>query len=68
MTWQLEAAYPIYSFSSLQQIDDSIGNYVDAQKRNWVLQFQSEFELGKFEQKIFAAWHSLYQVKQFSLV
>jgi len=44
------------------QIDDSIGSSTDAAKRSWILKFQSEYELGKFEQKIFALWHSLYQV------
>eukprot|EP00795_Rhopilema_esculentum_P006751 gene6751-12316_t len=44
------------------QIDDSIDSYVETSKRTWVLKFHSEYELGKFEQKIFAVWHTLYQV------
>eukprot|EP00794_Sanderia_malayensis_P015355 gene15355-16932_t len=43
-------------------IDDSIDNQLNTEKRKWILKFHSEFELGKFEQKLFAAWHLLYQV------
>eukprot|EP00112_Aurelia_sp_Birch-Aquarium-sp1_P006578 Seg1722.8 transcript_id=Seg1722.8/GoldUCD/mRNA.D3Y31 product="Pleckstrin-like domain-containing family M member 2" protein_id=Seg1722.8/GoldUCD/D3Y31 len=44
------------------QIDDSIDSFFEHRKRTWILKFQSEYELGKFEQRIFAVWHTLYQV------
>ena len=45
-------------------IDDSIDSTVNTEKRTWVIKFHSEYELGKFEQKLFACWHSLYQVRE----
>jgi len=43
-------------------IDHNIEQHNLPNKSSWLLKFNSEYELGKFEQKVYACWHSLYQV------
>lgn len=43
-------------------IDDHMDEETHSNKTVWLFSFPSEYELGKFEQKLFACWQSLYQV------
>jgi len=43
-------------------IDHHMKENVSSDKTIWLLKFQSEYELGKFEKKLFDAWYLLYQV------
>ncbi|XP_057304537.1 uncharacterized protein LOC130641654 isoform X2 [Hydractinia symbiolongicarpus] len=43
-------------------IDDHMDEESNSNKTVWLFLFPSEYELGKFEQKLYACWQSLYQV------
>ena len=53
--------YPFHLFVLFQSIDHNLDSD-STEKTIWLIDFQSEYEVGKFEQRLFGCWQLLYQV------